>query len=75
MEDVIVEMEAEMSTSRPPPNVNPKENSQSLWLKALKCGSVYDNSMLKGTFTEGLHVWTRYSMRAYWGMHETAILQ
>lgn len=40
-DDVIAELDVEKTTSKQPPNMNHMDYSQSLWLKALKCGSVY----------------------------------
>lgn len=71
----IAETGVELTTSKPPPNMNPVDYSQSLWLKALKCGSVYHESMLKDMFIEGPHGLIRHGMSAYWGCHKMATLQ
>lgn len=51
------------------------EYSKSLWHKALKFGSEYQEPVLKGTFNECLHGSTRHRMRAYWRIHEMVKLQ
>lgn len=56
---------AEMTTF----NMNSIEYSLILWLKALKCGWVYDEAMFKDAFIENLHVSIRYSIHACWGGH------
>lgn len=40
--EAIAQRDAEMTMSSQPPNMNSVEYSQSIWLKELKCGSVYD---------------------------------
>lgn len=54
MDEVMTETETEMTTSKQPPNMNCVEYVQSLELSALNSGSVYDASVVKGTFIEGL---------------------
>lgn len=46
MDSIVVEPNTEMDTSRQAANINPVVCSQSLWLNALECDSVYNASML-----------------------------
>lgn len=58
------EMDAKMTSSKQPPNINLLEYSHSVWLSIIKCGLVY-RSMLKSMFIEGIHESVRHSIRAY----------
>lgn len=43
-----------MTKSNQQLNLSPVEYIQSLWLKKLNCGSLYDESMLNDSFIKGL---------------------
>lgn len=74
-DDDKAEKDVQMSTSKQPQDMNSVEYSKSSWLMELKCGSVYDESMLKGQFNEGVHGPVRHTMGAYWETHKKATLQ
>lgn len=66
--------DAEMTTSKPPPNMNPVQYCQSLWLKALECFPVYHESMFRGSFLGRLQGSIPHSTHVCWGGDMSAIL-
>lgn len=64
MDNLKAETDVKMATSKQQPNTNPMEYSQSPWLKVLKCSSVYEEPMIKGTFIQCIQGSVRHSMRA-----------
>lgn len=58
--EVIAEGEADIANFKPPKAVSAVHYSGVLCEKALNCGSVYDDSRLKGLFIGGLHESVRF---------------
>lgn len=65
-DNFMVEADAENVNSEKRARVTTARYSEALWEDVLRCGRLYDGSMLHAFFVEGLHSSIRYSIRTYW---------
>lgn len=75
MDELIAEDDAAINQFLQRDLMSPPKYSQELWSKELKCGTVYNEALLKGIFIEDLQASMRQSVRNYWGKNSEDELQ
>lgn len=63
--DIIAEADTSIVRFTQLQYVSPLRYANALWMKILRCPQVYDDSVLKEMFVEGLPLWIGHSMSSF----------